>query len=208
MSLCGNFSITLDLIASATTCVRILCASPVSPSDKLNLDLAIGAVVCLQHQATTIVSSNDVTDNFPEILRGLNADFRTKWMASQVEYLRILSDVAESDKEISNDQDLIENLASNLGAWKAGLMGEYHDIDQPYPRNLIGDTRKVWLFCQFHDAQLQLLRHHKGGASGGFYGTAAPSTPRIHSARVLLEAASLLPPPVALSNRYNMAKFQ
>lgn len=208
MSLRGNFSITLDLIPSATACARILCRSPVSPSDKLNLDLAIGAVLCLQHQATTTVSPNDVIDNFPDGLRDPNADFRSKWMAGQVKYLRILSDIAKSEKELINDQDSTENLASNLGAWKAGLLGEYHDIDQPYPRNLICDTRKLWLFCQFHDAQLQLLRSQKGGDSGGFDGTATPFAPRIHSARVLLEAASLLPPPVALSNRYKMVNFQ
>ncbi|KAL1882877.1 hypothetical protein Daus18300_000515 [Diaporthe australafricana] len=140
-------------------------------------------------------------------LRDPNADFRTKWMGSQVKYLRLLSDIAKSDKEISNEQDPTETLANNLGVWKAGLLGEYHDIDQPYPRNLISDTRKLWLFCQFYDAQLQLLRPQRNGDSGGFDGTATPLTPRVHSAGVLLEAASLLPPPVALSNRYDMDEY-
>lgn len=200
MSLRSNCTITLDLLSNASACVRTLRTGLASPLEQVNLDLAIGAVYCLEQQDAM---SSDLTDTVfsersSEALSRLNEDGRLRWMASQVEYGKINSRFARPDAKRSDGQDYTEMLEGNLRIWKPSLPEQYQDIDQPYPRNFASDSRKLWIFCQYHEAILYLYDGQENNEFGVMDENMAPT---FRSARIVLEATSILPPSVVLSNR-------
>lgn len=89
-------------------------------------------------------------------------------------------------------------LESELQSWRRNLPAQYHDIDQSYPLNLARDTRKLWLFCQYHEASLYMHSGHPDDAAthiGSNHNHTSPSV------KTVLEAASVLPPDAVLSHR-------
>ena len=108
-------------------------------------------------------------------------------MASQVEFTELSSRIAEAPKDKRHKLEL----EAELLVWKENLLGQYHDIDQPYPHNITSDSRKLWLFCQYHKAKLRIHI----GQSGEVCDDDA-----YNSARFILEATSVLSSPMVLSH--------
>ena len=207
MSVRSNDSITFDLISNANGCVRLLRASQGSASERgsrseskrqASLDLAVGALYCLEYQFGMDVSlANTICRPF-EAPSATSEDYRVRWMTSQVEYIRLCLRIAKPPENENDRQVHIHTLEGEVQVWKSNLPGQYHDIDQPYPRNIASDNRKLWLFCQYHEASLRLHMSHIGDA---FEALESDSEHAVCSAKVILEATSLLPPSAVLSNR-------
>lgn len=207
MSVRSNDSITFDLISNANGCVRLLRAGQGLSSEwgfqpeskrQISLDLAVGALYCLEHRFGVDVSlANSICRPF-EVLPATSEDYRVRWMTTQVEYIRLCLRIAKPHENENDRQVHINKLEGELQAWKSNLPGQYHDIDQAYPRNIASDNRKLWLFCQYHEASLRLHMSYVGDT---FDNLGSESEHGICSARVILEATSLLPPSTVLSNR-------
>lgn len=210
-------------------CARILQARHRSTSERHllredarlhNLDLALGAAYCLEHHSDTSVvltekvSGNNISlrseveahtlhlqESYDVYMRvpeaqctpgifdvGSCNDFRTNWMASQVELNKLYAKISGSLMDDSGKLDL----ETKLQTWRQMLPVQYRDIDQPHPRDITSDSRKLWLFCRYYDALLQI----RLGPTGCMYDARAFST-----AKVIMEATSILPTPMVHSNR-------
>lgn len=198
MSLRSGGMIIEDLMSNASACVRTLRAAQTSPSEQVNLDLVIGTLWCLEVQAHMSGDLTDMGSRPPEAFSRPSEDGRLKWMASQVEYGKICLRIVKPHDRNRDGQHSVQVLEDDLRIWKASLLGQYHDIDQPYPRNFAFDSRKLWVFCQFHEAILHL---YDGLGDNDFDGMDGSLVPGFRSARTVLEATSLLTPSMVLSNR-------
>jgi hypothetical protein len=202
MSIRSDDTIAFDLISNAGACVQILCANQGSSSSKLDfrhefkrqvdLNLATGAVYCLEH-LFNMSNVNLVNNTRPfQTSSTISEDFRVRWMTGQVEYIKLCSYENEKDS-----QGRARDLVADLQKWKSNLPAQYHDVDQPYSRNIASDGRKLWIFCRYHEAS---LRFHMNQVRDAF-DSLGDSEHGLLSARVVLEATSLLPPSVVLVNR-------
>lgn len=207
MSVRSSDSITVDLISNANCCVRLLCASHKVSSERdsrsdgkrqTSLNLAVGALYCLEHQFGMDVSMSNAVCRPFEAPSATTEDCRVRWMTSQAEYIRLCLRIAKPPENGNDRQPHTHTLDGELQAWKSNLPGQYQDIDQPYPHSIASDNRKLWLFCQYHEANLRLHMSHIGDASDALW---SESERGVCSARVILEATSLLPPLAVLSNR-------
>lgn len=202
MSIRSDDTIAFDLISNAGACVQILYANQGSSSSKLDsrhefkrqvdLNLATGAVYCLEHQFN-MSNVNLINNTRPfQASSTISEDFRVRWMTGQVEYIKLCSYENEKDS-----QGRARDLVADLQKWKSNLPAQYHDVDQPDSRNIASDGRKLWIFCQYHEASLRFHTNQVGNA----FDIPGDTEHEFHSARVILEATSLLPSSVVLVNR-------
>lgn len=112
-------------------------------------------------------------------------------MSSQVEISRIYSIISQVER-IGSGPSRKQELERILEHWRETLPGQYRDIDQPYPHSIIYDTKKVWLFSQYHDAKLRL---HMSQSDSGV------DSMVVETCSHILESTSILPPHAVLSNR-------
>ena len=128
----------------------------------------------------------------PRLLVG--SDSRFEWMSSQIEYISLSRTLLGTHaRPFNNQTNNIKWLESDLKAWKANLPGEYQDIDQPHPDNLVSNNRKLWVFCQYHEAILRLNNSQIDRLVDRGQG--------LYSAIVIVQATSLFPPSVVHSYR-------
>jgi hypothetical protein len=126
--------------------------------------------------------------------RSAGDDSRFKWMSSQIEYSLLSIRLAGTRKQqCIKETNMIEQLEGDLKAWKANLPCQYQDIDQPHPCNIASDNRKLWVFCQYHEAILRLYKSQAGHP--------LHIEQCLHSASVILQATSVLSPSVVHTYR-------
>lgn len=136
--------------------------------------------------------SNGKRLEIPQVANG--EDFRTVWMASQLDFSSLFSWLTRVHQTETDTQRLKKELQS----WREKLPAKYHDIDQSYPQDLASDSRKLWLFCQYHEANLYIDARHQNDAATHIV---TDHNHTSHSAKIVLEAASVLPPDVVNSHR-------
>lgn len=199
-------ALTLDLISSAGACARTLRASYGNTSgpsteyrdkQQVNLNLSMGACYCLEQQYSHVALTEFGSIAF-DALPAFSNDFRIKWMASQVEYANFCSKMSEKQGKENDSHAVAQELEADLRLWKSSLPVPYHDIDKPYPCNIASDSRKLWLFCQYHEASLQIHMSHRERPDTGLSGDFDRG---LQSARNILEVTSLLTPSIIASNR-------
>lgn len=195
MSLRINSPCTFDLISNAASCAQVLQREANSSvATETNLNLALGAAYCLGHHLTPPVRIHNLVPDILESTGNTSVDLRAKWMASQVEFSRLRSSITGLTLD-TDDTGHAQNLLAELESWRERLPSRYSDINQSEPRNLASDSRKLWLFCEYHEARLRAKIMVNGGS------TCFDSQLVLAATKVIIEATSTLPTAVVLCVR-------
>lgn len=109
-----------------------------------DLKLATGAVYCLEHQFN--MSNVNLINSTRSIQASsaISEDLCVRWMTGEVEYIKLCSDQNKRDS-----QGRARDLEGDLQKWKSNL--QYHNVDQPYSRNIASDGRKLCIFCRYNE---------------------------------------------------------
>ena len=194
MSLRINSPCTFDLISNAASCAQVLQREANSSvTTETNLNLALGAAYCLGHHLAPPVRIHNLVPDILESTGNTSVDLRAKWMASRVEFGILRSRITG----LTLDKDEIrqpnaQNLLAELELWRERLPSRYSDISQSEPRNLASDSRKLWLFCEYHEASLRAKIIANGGS------TCFDREPVLAATKVIIEATRTLPTAVVL----------
>ncbi|KAI0125826.1 hypothetical protein BJ170DRAFT_632714 [Xylariales sp. AK1849] len=205
MAMRSNGASVVELISNAAACARMMqsgrgSSAELRPShsdtNACDLNLALGAAYCIgSHLDTNIFDDiqplifTSIYKYNPIPFEAINGeDYRVRWMKSQVEFSRLCAMIAAARQDENRKQKLVDD----LGVWRASLPSLYDDIDQPHVRNIASDSKKLWLFCRYHQANLSIQM--------GPWGQAFDSQV-FASARIVLEATGALPTPVILSDQ-------
>lgn len=193
--------IALDVISTAGACVRTLRANKDASSSDLDphctvkrqpeFYLASSAVYCLEHKFGILngnLANNARTFQAPA---ASSDDIRVRWMMGQVDYEICLEEI-----EGNEVQGGPHDFEASLESWKLSLPARYQDVDQPCSRGLTSDGKKLWIFCQYHEAILGLYTRKESSPSGD----SNDWEHGIRSAAIVLEATNLLPLSVVLAN--------
>jgi hypothetical protein len=80
---------------------------------------------------------------------------RMQWLQARCVLQSI---VAEVDKTVDTIESVSkkDQIMPKLHTWRTSLPERYRDLDEVYPREIMQDGRKFWLFCRYHEIKLRL----------------------------------------------------
>lgn len=126
------------------------------------------------------------------------SDSRDDWIIIQHKYRSIFSKILRLKKDKEERLYRSDELHNNLREWVECLPSPYRDISTTSPTGMRSNTRKLQIFCQYHEAilRLYLQKISKPNDSSDSFQSA------MTSAQTIIGVASALPNQLMLIYRY------